>query len=353
MTDLPEDKRKPVNMLKRVVLWIALILFSVCAAGGGWFLSFVLRAGPETNAPTEIVDIGKGTSSQKIGSLLAEKKLIRDDGLRFLILVRLMGNAARLQAGEFRLHTGQTPVDLIIELSQARQIVHAVTIHEGLKIVEIAEKLSEGGWVDRDLFIAAAHDPEQIEAFDLGDIDSLEGYLFPDTYHLTKSGSDEAALVKMMVKRSLSVWNRFADQNETGLSRHEVYALASIIEKESGKDEERPIISAVFHNRLKKKMRLQSDPTVSYGIDDFDGTLTRTHLRTPTPYNTYTIPALPPGPICSPGEQSLRAVLFPAQVNYLYFVSKNNGTHYFSKTLREHNRAVRKFQRNRNSKPGS
>ena len=136
------------------------------------------------------------------------------------------------------------------------------------------------------------------------------------------------------------------------MDRQEIFTLASIIEKESARDSERPIIAAVFLNRLKKKMRLQADPTVIYGIKDFDGDLTRTHLRTPTPYNTYTIHGLPPGPICSPGKKSIEAVLNPASVDYLYFVSKNNGTHHFSKTLREHNRAVRKYQKQRKKKQG-
>ena len=132
-----------------------------------------------------------------------------------------------------------------------------------------------------------------------------------------------------------------------GLSRHQVVTLASIIEKETGSPEERPLISSVFHNRLKQKMRLQSDPTVIYGIANFNGNLTRRDLKTPTPYNTYTIKGLPPGPIANPGRQSLEAALFPAESKFRYFVSKNDTTHYFSETLKEHNRAVRKYQRGR------
>ena len=132
-----------------------------------------------------------------------------------------------------------------------------------------------------------------------------------------------------------------------GFTVHEIVTLASIIEKETGEASERPVISSVFHNRLEKGMRLESDPTVIYGIEDFDGNITRKDLRTPTPYNTYVIKGLPPGPIANPGKMSLQAALYPADTEYIFFVSKKDSTHKFSKTLKEHNRAVRKYQLNR------
>ena len=204
---------------------------------------------------------------------------------------------------------------------------------------------ASGVWVYERLFIEKAHDQDFIRQLGIEGIDSLEGYLYPDTYRLMKPAGEEADLLKMLVVRSLSVWRDLSENAISDLNRHQTFTLASIVEKESGVDQERPVIASVFLNRLKKKMKLQSDPTVIYGLDSYDGKLTRANLRTPTPYNTYTIPALPPGPIASPGAQSLRAVLFPDDTKYLYFVSKNDGTHYFSVSLQEHNRAVRKYQR--------
>jgi len=149
----------------------------------------------------------------------------------------------------------------------------------------------------------------------------------------------------MQVNRFHKVWAGLGSDPDHPLSRHEVVTLASVVEKETGAAEERPIIAAVFLNRLKARMRLQSDPTVIYGLDNFSGTLTRTDLRTEHPYNTYVVPALPVGPICNPGQKAMEAVLRPAATEFYYFVSKNNGTHQFSKDLAEHNQAVQEYQR--------
>jgi UPF0755 protein len=175
--------------------------------------------------------------------------------------------------------------------------------------------------------------------------DSFEGYLFPDTYFFPR-GVLAKDIITTMVNRFWTQfgvdWKERAD--ELGLSVHEVITLASIIEKETGVSSERPIISSVFHNRLKKRMRLESDPTVIYGISDFDGNITRKHLDTHTPYNTYRIRGLPPGPIANPGAAAIESALFPAETDYLFFVSKKDRTHKFSTTILEHNRAVRKYQ---------
>ena len=176
----------------------------------------------------------------------------------------------------------------------------------------------------------------------------MEGYLYPETYYFSK-GEGERKIIQTMI----STFNQFytLDMEEKArvlsMTRREIVTLASIIEKETSVGNERPLISAVFHNRLKRRIRLQSDPTVIYGLPDFDGNLTRKDLRVHSPYNTYWVKGLPPGPIANPGNESLIAVLNPAPVDYLYFVSKNNGTHYFSKTLSEHNGAVQRYQKNR------
>ena len=176
----------------------------------------------------------------------------------------------------------------------------------------------------------------------------MEGYLFPATY-LFRGLATEEEIVKTMftVFKDTFTAEMEARAGQLGLTRHELVTLASIIEKEGGPVEEMPMVSAVFHNRLKREMRLQSDPTVIYGLEDFNGDLTREDLRTPGPYNTYRIDGLPPGPIANPGLAAMRAALFPADVGYLYFVSRNDGSHHFSESLREHNAAVRKYQKNR------
>lgn len=345
MTDSSEETVKRSNLLMRGVLWTSLCLFIVLLSTVIWFMAYVWGPGPASEESKVTVYIPRGTSSKSIALLLAEKGLIHEDP-RFLVLVRLMNRTAKLQAGEFNLTTGQSPLDLLTELAHARPVEYNVTIPEGLNIGEIAAIFSAGGWVDERRFIEKAHDPNFIRQLGIEGIGSLEGYLYPDTYRLMKPARDEVDLLKMLVARSLSVWRDLSEAAVSDLNRHQTFTLASIVEKESGVDQERPVIASVFLNRLKKKMKLQSDPTVIYGLNSYDGKLTRANLRNPTPYNTYTIPALPPGPIASPGAQSLRAVLFPAETKYLYFVSKNDGTHYFSVSLREHNRAVRKYQRN-------
>ncbi len=178
--------------------------------------------------------------------------------------------------------------------------------------------------------------------------ESLEGYLFPDTYQFAKR-TPPHEIVRRMVTQFQTVYDESFRKRaaQLGMTLREVVTLASIIEKETGNASERGLISAVFHNRLKKKMRLQSDPTVIFALTDFNGNLTKKDLSAPSPYNTYRFIGLPPGPIANPGKESLYAALYPANVDYLYFVSKNDGTHFFSKNLREHNGAVNKYQRRR------
>ena len=175
---------------------------------------------------------------------------------------------------------------------------------------------------------------------------STEGYLFPDTYVLSK-GMGARQILDLMINRFWQVFNSLVQGRDLPMSIREIVTLASIVEKETGLAEERPVIASVFLNRLKKRMRLESDPTVIYDLKDFDGNLTKKHLQAPSPYNTYRHLGLPPGPIANPGRASLEAVLKPAQTSYLYFVSKNDGSHFFSSTLKEHNRAVVRYQKRR------
>ncbi len=327
----------------RGALWASLFLLAAAAIVTGWFASYALTPGPRVAVSQRTVFIPKGTSVEEIGILLEAAGLLDGDP-RFLLLTRILGVASRLPAGEFLLDTNQNPVDLINQLADAKPVQHQLTVVEGLRMEEIAELFAAADWIDKNRFLTLARDPGVIASFGLDGVASLEGYLFPDTYLLIKPSPGEEKILARLVNRALEVYDSL-DRGDTKMSRHQVFTLASIVEKETGKADERPVIASVFHNRLRKRMKLQSDPTVIYGIDGFTGPLTKKDLKSPNPFNTYTIDGLPPGPICSPGRESLQAVLTPADTNYLYFVSKNDGSHYFSNNLREHNRAVRKYQR--------
>jgi UPF0755 protein len=308
---------------------------------GGWFLYYVLQPGPKVYQSAALVYIPRGASLTEISGILADARLIHADS-RFTLLARISGHSGRLQAGEFSLRTNRQPYEVIKQLAGARPVEHLVTIREGLNSRQIAELFGKAGWVDRDRFIGLTKDPQFLQEVGLGGLDSAEGYLFPDSYRLVKPPPDARELIKKLTSRFHDVWQDLPHA-DSDLSRHEVVTLASIIEKETTQPMERPLIASVFLNRLGRKMRLQADPTAIYGLDDFAGKISREDLRRTSPYNTYIIPGLPPGPISNPGKAALLAVLQPAQSDYLYFVSKRDGSHYFSKSLKEHNRAIRKY----------
>jgi UPF0755 protein len=223
-------------------------------------------------------------------------------------------------------------------------------------MTEVAALFAEENWVNPENFLQLCRDAVLIKKLGI-EAASLEGYLFPETYTLVRGEVDERKIIRMMVQRFFAVWEELTGSESERkteqvkkYNRQQVLTLASIVEKETGSAGERDIIAGVFYNRLAKGMPLQSDPTTIYGIKDFNGNLTKADLRSRTPYNTYMIPGLPVGPICNPGAAAIKAVLYPAKVSYLYFVSRNDGSHYFSKSLKEHNRAVYKFQKLRKNR---
>ncbi len=350
-TDWKKDGLSPVNLIRRMVFGIILLLVLVLMGGGAWYWHYVVTPGPESTAETVIVTIPRGTSVRGIGEILGREGVIKND-IRFLLLAKITGYGSRLQAGEFRLRTGMKPEEVLRELTVARSIEYPVTIPEGLRAAEVADILGEAGWCKRERFLSLVSDKPFLTELGFGHLDSLEGYLFPDTYLFTRDHSGAEKIIPLMVKRFSEVWNKITAGYDAELDQEELVILASIVEKETGAPEERPLIAGVFHNRLQKGMRLQSDPTVIYGSKKFSEPITKTDLLTPTPYNTYTLPGLPAGPIGNPGREALLAVLSPTPTDALYFVSKNDGTHHFSNSLTEHNRAVRKYQRKKSDKKG-
>ncbi len=290
------------------------------------------------------VMVPRGASFRVVARNLEKAGIIRDAD-DFVFAAGLVGAYKKVQAGEYELNSAMTPVEILRRLTTGRVKTYSVTIPEGYTLKEIAGVLHRKGLVSKEEFLARARNSDFVASLGLRG-GTFEGYLFPDTYILTKGLSADDIIVKM-VDRFKEVYNSdFKERAEkAGLTMREVVTLASIIEKETGVAEERKLISSVFHNRLKRGIPLQSDPTVIYAIKDFDGNLTKKHLLTKTPYNTYLRPGLPPGPIANPGWDSLDAAISPSGDDYLYFVSRNDGTHHFSKSLREHNRAVEIFQK--------
>ncbi|SHJ23536.1 UPF0755 protein [Malonomonas rubra DSM 5091] len=327
-------------------LLTGVLLVSLLLALSFGSLTYYLLYSPVT--PTETIDyqLQPGASLIKVARDLESSGVVRTSlSLRFF--ARLEDVGEKIHTGHYRFSEQATPQQILHRLATGDVEKVSLTIPEGFTLQQIVERIQKLGYGDKTKLLQLAYDKSFIASFSL-QADSLEGYLYPETYLFTP-GVSEKQLLTMMVKQFLSnlPQNILAAAKKNKLDFHELVTLASIIEKETGKMEEMPLISSVFHNRLKKGMQLQTDPTVIYGIKNFDGNLTRKHLKSKTPYNTYIIRGLPPGPIASPGLAALKAAAIPAESQYLYFVAKGDGSHHFSKTLKEHNRAVRKYQLNR------
>jgi UPF0755 protein len=290
-----------------------------------------------------IIAIREGTTLREVAGILEEKGIIKSPTL-FVLWGRWMGYGREIKAGEYLLSPSMSPARIFSILIKGVVITYPITIPEGFNRRQIAELLSEKRITDAEAFLHFSGDPGLARRYGISEQD-LEGYLYPDTYRF-RHHMDARKVIDVMVRRFREMIAPYgADLEKNPLSLEQVVILASIVEKETGKQAERPKIARVFLNRLRKKMRLESDPTVIYGLPSFSGNLTKKDLEHPTRYNTYVIKGLPPGPIANPGIEAIKAVLFPSSGNYLYFVSKNDGTHHFSTTLEEHNRAVLRYQK--------
>ncbi|WP_051564657.1 endolytic transglycosylase MltG [Desulfovermiculus halophilus] len=300
----------------------------------------------QTPGTTVHIRIQPGQSLAQITDELRANKVIARPKL-FRLLAVCSGLSTNIQAGEFEVDTGWSRLHILRTLARGPQVLHTLRIPEGLTWWQTADIVGQSGLTSYDAFNAAIHDQDILKEFNIP-ADSAEGYLFPETYHLPRPADRDAEpIVRLMLREfSTKVQTLWPESSPDPKRIHDLVILASLVEKETGRPDERRTVAGVFANRLQRGMRLQCDSSIIYGLgQSFDGNLTRSHLRDQgNAYNTYTHAGLPPGPICSPGLASLQAAKNPEQHNYLYFVSKGDGSHHFSRTLTEHNRAVRRYQ---------
>lgn len=331
--------------MKRLVLLLVVVLGLLAAGAAVWVSQRVSQ--PYAGFTGEqFVEIPSGESTIGIGRRLVAAGVLRDE-LTFRLAMRWHGRGRSLKAGEYRFTGPQSPAAVIDTLARGDVYLVPVTFPEGLTAEEMGKLFAQTGRGTAEEFVTAASDPAPIKAID-PEADTLEGYLFPDTYHLPRTaGADD--LVQRMVRRFKSVFDEDLQKRAraTGLTVRQLMSLAALVEKETARGEERPIVSAVYHNRVRIGMPMQADPTVIYALKRagrWNGNITKADLQFDSPYNTYRYPGLPPGPIASPGKAAIEAAIAPAQVDYLYFVSRNDGSHAFASTLPEHNRNVQKWQ---------
>ncbi|MEJ5347712.1 MAG: endolytic transglycosylase MltG [Desulfosoma sp.] len=322
-----------------VFLWIVLVMVAVAAVLGFRLLLFSLTPTPKLEASTKIF-IRPGTGAHAVAALLEKEGVITQANL-FYWYARVRGMAGKMKAGEYQFSAAPTPKLVLETLVEGKVVAYKVTIPEGATVKDVARLVAASGLADTDEILELARDRHLVTSLGLPDSTSLEGYLFPETYLFRRSDRPRDILKRMV----LEFWRRFSPERQAqarrmGFTVHETVTLASLVEKEAVMDRERPVIAGVFLNRLQRNMPLQSDPTAVYDLEDFSGPILRRHLERESPYNTYVHKGLPPGPICNPGEKSLRAVLEAQKTPFLYFVSNNDGSHTFSSSYDEHLQAV-------------
>ncbi|MFB0564743.1 MAG: endolytic transglycosylase MltG [Candidatus Aminicenantaceae bacterium] len=294
-----------------------------------------------------IFEVDRGKNPKAISTTLKKREVIKKKW-PFLLGYKLFFSDESLKAGEYALYPPFSTKDVLVAITEGKIYLHPLTIPEGLTAKETSRLLGSQGLVKEEEFLEAFSKTEEISSYDL-EAQNLEGYLFPETYFFPK-GTPAKKIISTMIFQFKDIFKKEWTKRtrEIGFTIREVVILASLIEKETSISEEKKLVSAVFHNRLKRGMKLDCDPTIIYVLkleDRFEGRLRTKHLTYDTPYNTYLYPGLPPGPICNPGKESLLAALYPAEEDYLYFVSRNDGSHQFSRTFREHQRAVLHYQK--------
>lgn len=289
----------------------------------------------------EIVELGKGRTLRSLAVDLEARRIVSSARL-FTLYARLRGGDARLKAGYYQFDDGMRPGRILTKMINGDVYQRLFALPEGYSSYQVAEMLEKRSIFGKESFLAACRDQALLKELGV-EAASAEGYLFPGSYNILP-GMTEREVVREMVKRQQAFLDAVNGRAKAkGVSLQKLLTLASMVEKEAVLPAEKPLIAAVFHNRLRLGMRLQSDPTALYGVRAFAGKVRREDILNPTPYNTYLIPALPPGPIGNPGRDAIEAVLNPAAVPYLYFVGRGDGSHQFSNDLSTHNEAVRKY----------
>ncbi|MCD6472796.1 endolytic transglycosylase MltG [Candidatus Aerophobetes bacterium] len=330
-------------MIFRKLWWKNLIVIGI------FFLVIMLISSlflPSYNNQEKVtVIIPKGKGSFQIAQDLSQKKLIKSKVL-FLLLSKILCLEKNLKAGSYEFSSSNM-LKILDKLKKGEVKTYRVTIPEGLTKWDIADILDKRGIIEKDKFLTVVNNPSSIfkkESF-LPE-SNLEGYLYPDTYYFTKGEDTEEVVKKFVFRFKKMIFLPYQELKEKNtFPLRDIVIMASIIEKEAQLSSEKPIIAAVFYNRLKKGMRLRADPTIKYALGSFRIRLTRSELLTPSFYNTYLYNGLPPGPICNPGKDSIYAALYPANADYFYFVAKGDGSHKFSKTYKEHLEAVYKYRK--------
>ncbi|MFC4305497.1 endolytic transglycosylase MltG [Cohnella boryungensis] len=358
---VPADRRRK----PKVVLWSFLIALGLVFAMAGGVLFYLwngLRPTAASDTPVKVT-ISSGMRAQKVAEMLEENGLIRDAFL-FSGWLKLQGEGSRFQAGDYELTRGMTREEIVAKLNEGDIVAAATikfTIPEGFTVQQIADRLAEKAGVDKTKFLEAANNPAlwtgsawtKSLPTDKNLRFPLEGYLFPDTYEM-KSGSTEIEIINRM----LSELDRKLDQlpedwlgtlEDRGLTVHQLLTIASLVEREVVADEERPIVASVIQNRIRKKMPMQIDATIQYLLDKQKERLMESDLKVNSPYNTYQNPGLPPGPIASPSLKSIEAALYPEQTDYLYYVTKKDGTntHLFAETYKQHQKNIKLSEQNK------
>ena len=316
----------------RIALLFGLLWYLVCL-----FIS------PGRGSVACDISFPAGSGIRKLANELKAGGVIRSS-LHFVLMTRLRGDAQRLKAGDYHFSDDMTPDVILKKIVSGEADYRKFALPEGYSIYQAAELLEQKGYFRKDVFLEKCRDKSLLGRLGVREA-SAEGYLYPATYNISRNGSEEQLLEQMVGQFNKAYAIMLGIEDKFNFSRHEIITLASIIEKEAVSSEEKPLISSVFHNRLRIGMPLQSDPTAVYGVRAFSGRINKADIKRPSPYNTYLNKGLPPGPIGNPGKDAIQAAINPAKTDFLYFVARQNCTHQFSKNLVDHNRAVVRYLR--------
>lgn len=339
--------------MRKVLAVLLTLILAGTVAVAVQAISF-MSSHPSDSTESAIFNVMPGESFASVAKHLEESGLV-SDALKFRLLARVLHSGNKVRVGEYAIPKNSVPREVLKIITSGKSIEYSITFQEGINIFEMAAALDKQGIVSGKEFLALCKDPQFLKDALGYALESCEGYMFPETYKITKfTGAKE--LMRNMIQNFITNYNSITPNPSLDMNRHQIVTLASIIEKETGAIDERQLVSSVFHNRLRKGMRLQTDPTIVYGILDsgrtYDGNIHKSDLSTPTRYNTYVINGLPPGPISNPGKQSMFAAIYPARSDYLFFVSRGDGTHVYSSDYKVHEKAVGQFQMDAKARQG-